>query len=83
MNWDNVINKFKESKKFVTDVELSNHFDVSRQMIFQIRKGDRKPAVRMVLEILDQLEYPITLDLALSLLSQPMADGLRARMGRQ
>jgi len=75
--WNQALDTLKDKMNLTTDVELSSWLGMSKQMINQIRKGQRKPPPHLVFTIIDKTGYAISRDLLFSLLPDQLSEGLR------
>ena len=77
--WNKALDDLKERMSLESDAELARFLSMSRQMIHQIRSGERKPPAKVVFTILDKAGYAVTRDLLLALLPDEIAKGLMER----
>lgn len=77
--WNKALDDLKERMSIESDAELARFLLMSRQMIHQIRAGERKPPAKVVFTILDKAGYAATRDMLLALLPDDLAEGIRER----
>lgn len=79
-DWGAALDRLKSARDIKTDAALAETFGVSRQMVYQVRHGQRKPTTPIVLAVLDETQSTDTLALLLSLLDDELTQGLNARL---
>lgn len=77
--WNKALDDLRERMGLESDAELARFLTMSRQMIHQIRAGDRKPPAKVIFMILDKAGYAVTRDMLLALLPDEIAEGLKER----
>lgn len=77
--WSAALDRLKAVRGFETDVDLASSLGLSKQVLFQIRKGLKGPPDYVVFSIVDETECPISRELLFALLPSKLAEGLSAR----
>lgn len=81
--WTRRIDALRETMGLESDAALADYLKVRPQMIGQIRAGTRRPSPKLAAMIIDRSGYGMTVELALAMLPDSVAETLRQATQRQ